>query len=507
MIKRSVLLLSAFALFVGCNEPDPDSISVVDVTTEAEITTIHAGSKSGEYFYKVFANEWSVVSSDEDWCIPQKNVGYKNGEVSSIYVKAYTGDEDSRIATLTFSSGVATQTILVQQVKSDELISLYPSSSTIDYKAQSLSFMVDSNFEWEVTSSVSWVKYSVTDNTVQLNVEENESSTQSREATITVIAYNEEGGSVSTTTATYKLTQQSRSDLYLTPSTSDYTFTPLADVLSVALYTNIYDPAYTVMASSQSDEEWCSATYTDKDGLVITAKANYGAESRKASVSVIARSDKGAGNDTVTAVINLTQEGSSGPVINLGMSSAVYEQAAATHSIKYYTNSSNVVVAANCDWITSIVATRSGVSFAVSENMGAATREAVLTVTSTLGGQSVQKKITVYQNGVGALDLQISPDYIMVDEAGEDNIELSLATNSSATDLDFDWVFPPALREYAKVVVNSGDPKKAMLSVYENDSMYEREFYIVVKLSAGDQTVVKSIRVYQKGKSTTPTLD
>ncbi len=318
IIKRSALLIAALAVFVGCNEPDPDSISVVDITTDAKITTIYAGSQSGEYYYKVLASEWSVVSSDEEWCIPQKDAGTEYGEVSSIYVRAFSGSEDSRTATLLFRSGVATQTILVSQVKSDELINLYPSSSTINYKAQSLSFMVDSNFEWEASSSVSWVKCTTNnDNTVSLSVEENESSTQSREAVITVIAYNDENGSVSTTTATYTLTQEPRSDLYLTPSISNYTFTYQAGLKSVELFTNIYDPAYTVSVASQSDDEWCSVTYSDEDGLVITATANSDEDSRSAIVSVIARSDNGTGNDTVSTTINVSQEGVSGPVVTL----------------------------------------------------------------------------------------------------------------------------------------------------------------------------------------------
>ncbi len=504
IIKRSALALVALFAFAGCNEPDPDSVSVVDPTTDSAITMIYADTQGGEFYYKVLTDSWSVVSSDSDWCIPQKGAGYEYGETSSVYVKAFTGDEDSRTATLTFKSGVATHTVMVSQSKRDDMIDIYPSSGTIDYKAQTLSFVVNSNFEWNVVSSVAWADVSVNDDnkTVSISVEENMSASTPREAIITIQAHNDENGAISTTSTTYTLTQEARNDLYLTPTTPRYTFTADAGETTIDLFTNIFKPAYTVSAASDSNDEWCSATYSEESGLVITAKKNVFAEARTATVTIIARSESGAGNDTVTATIEVTQEGCADPVLNLGQSTAVYDQKGGEFEIKYYTNCVNATATSNCDWITDVNESSERITFTLTENMNGSTRKGEITISVSQGGKTLQGTITIYQNGIGELDLQITPDFISVDEKGETGIALALLTNSVASDLKFEWVSPTA--DWATLNKDTTDTSKATVDVSANDTMYERECYIVVKLSAGDQTVVKSVTVLQKGKSLEP---
>ncbi len=464
---------------------------------------IFADDQSGEYYYKVLAGDWTVSSSDESWCIPQKDAGYSYGETSSIYVRTYEGTEDSRTASLTFRSGMASYVVMVSQFKSDELISLYPSSSTINYKAQSLTFVVNTSLGWDVTSSASWAKATANaDGTVTLTVEENESSTDSREATITVVVDNPDGSAVSTTTATYVLTQEPRTDLYLTPTTSSYTFTSDAGEVAIDLFTNIYEPEYTITAASNTDDDWCSATYTDEDGLVITAEENISYESRTATVNIIARSDNGTGNDTITASIQITQEGVGEIAISVGMTSYVYEQTGGTYSISYGVNTSIYYVTTDSEWITINSSSSSSTNFTLNENTGNSVRQGTITISAYLGGDIVQQKVTIYQNGVGDLDLQVSPDSLSFDEAGG-SATIYATTNSSATNVAYSWSVPGSWITTQSTLSDSS----IAITVKPNTTLFEREDVVVVMLTVGDQSVAKLIPVYQKCESATPELE
>lgn len=504
IIKRSILLLlPAVALLTGCNEPDPDSISVVDPVTEEPITVIFADAQSGEYSYKVLAGDWTVSSSDESWCVPQKDAGYSYGETSSIYVRDYEGTEDSRTASLTFRSGMASYVVMVSQFKNDEILSLYPSSSTINYKAQSLTFVVNTTLGWDVTTSASWVAATAnTDGTVTLAVEENESSTESREATITVIIDNPDGDAISTTTATYTLTQEPRNDLYLTPTTSSYTFTADAGEVAIDLFTNIYEPAYTITAVSTTDDDWCTATYSDEEGLVVNATENISAESRTATINIIARSDNGTGNDTITASIQITQEGVGEIAIYIGQTSYVYEQAAGSYSIYYTANTTISYATTDSQWITIDPSSSNSTSFTLTENTGNSSRQGTITLTAYLGGEIVQNKITIYQNGVGDLDLQVSPDSLSFDEIGG-TATIYATTNSSATEMAYSWSVPGSWITTSSSLTGSSIDIK----VAENAELFEREDVVVVMLTVGDQSVAKLITVSQKCLSATPELE
>ncbi len=500
--KTMLLLLPAFVMLVGCNEEDPDSISVVDVVTGEPITTIYADAQEGEYFFKVMADTWSVVSEDSTWCIPQKDGGYTYGEQTSIYVKEYTGTADSRNAYLIFRSGSATHRVQVCQTKGDELVSLYPSTATVDYKAQSCSFIVNSSFDWSVSSSAVWVEAVKSGNNVVLTIDENPTSSVDREATITVLATNNDGGSVSMTTATYILVQKARTESYLTFATDNYSFESGASFTVVDFFTNVYEPEITL----SSDEDWCLASYLGNSSINISAVENELVESRSATITVTARANNGTGIDVVSKQIFVTQAGCGDPTITLGESEYTFGNRATSKIINIYGNAATFSAVADTQWIKSTVVDENGetLSFELDENLTSDMREGHITIIAKRGGVSVTEVVTIYQNGVGSLDdlTKISPEDISVDEAAYTSY-VTLINNSDSSDLDIEWMAASA--SWCKVVADE-DNMGATITIDSNLDLYERKCSVMVRIAAGDQVVVKSLTVTQKGKSTTPIL-
>ncbi|MFI3282641.1 MAG: BACON domain-containing carbohydrate-binding protein [Rikenellaceae bacterium] len=489
ILKRSaLLLLPMFALLVGCNEQDPDTISVTDgyVLSEAgeEISVLNVASEAGWYTVYPSTDTWSVVSS-EDWCVPNRDncLSYESNKSLDLYIYGtdhanygLASGEDSRIAFVTFTHGKAEYTFIVSQGKSSDYITLYPGEATVGYESSTFNVCVAASASWEAYSAVSWadVTFDVDKNLMTVTTEENPSE-EPRSTEIVVMFETVSGSSVNTLSEKFVLTQEGRNPSYVTAGVSEYTFAaePTAD-LSTTLSTNIYNASFTV----SSNQTWCSYTLTD-DELEISVEYNELVASRDAKISITAVSEDGT--TTATSEIIIYQVGVDSPSISLGTASYTFDSKEYVDQTASYSAVGAMSVSATVDWITDIDATTSGVTYTVAENTTDKDRTATITITATKGGESVSEVITITQTAE-ILTLTVSTNDIYVDYTGE-AITITAASNGSVefVDTNSTWCIGA----------------DGVYTVEKNDTGYERTCTITVVATLDDQTLIETVTVTQ----------
>lgn len=178
----TLFLLSALLLFTACeSEPAVTLISASD---------IEAGVDGGSATVSFTANrDWRVNCSS--WIHASPSSGTKTGgtiQVSVTFDANPTYDERSGSITITIEG--MSQSVKVRQPAKDGLV-VPTRSFEIEAAAQSLEIEVQSNVNYDVSCSASWIRYSatkaLTSKTLVFSVEEN-TSPEAREAIITIKA-------------------------------------------------------------------------------------------------------------------------------------------------------------------------------------------------------------------------------------------------------------------------------------------------------------------------------
>ncbi len=488
----TLLLLPVLALMVSCNEPDPDSISVVDNVTGEPVAMIEATPQSNIYTVKVLSTgNWTVTSSDDSWCYPNNNgTGGVGSTVLEIVVDEISGV--SRTANLIFKSGMAEYIMVVNQTSFDEWIEVLPVAATVDYRAQKFAFVVNSNAKWTVDANpAAWVSATKIGDIVELDILENQTDDVDRTVSIEVQAEDSEAS------ATFELTQTARLEATIDVNPSEYTFEMGADDVEISITTTLHNPSFKV----SSTEDWCipsavanvsANTYV----MTISVDANTEPADRFSIVNIVAVSEDGT--SSLDKEVGITQRGVGAPELMLGLSEVVLDQPAKAGNSVSFVAKGTLTAASDAGWITNIVATVDGVTFDVTENQGEALRSAEIVVVASVGEQFVKKAITVYQNGIGALDLALSASEIEF-AATANSFTVFATTNSMASDLEIMWMTPSASWcTFDGTPTALADGKSsANFDIVANSGLYARDCAIVVKLTAGEKSVVKSVVIRQ----------
>lgn len=472
IFKKLLLLTLPLFSMVACNEPDPDSIAVVDANGEL-LSHYIADAAGEEIAINVVGEDWTA-SSSAYWCEPQKSQGSTN-EATSLVVDPIVGE--NREATVTFKSGDAVHYLVVKQTAQTELIEILPSATAVvDHASQTLQFTVNSNITWNYQHTTDeWMKVYVVNGILNVVLEENESS-DSRSAE--VVVYAEDG----LASATISITQTGISDASLSVMPSQTQFEATETVATATAYSTISDATYTASVNSS----WVSVEMNG-NVLTYTVAANTSAESRQATVTVRATS---ASNSAIyeTAEFELTQKGLYDPYIYIFANDIVLSnEQGSTATISSIANGT-LQAGSDSQWLSVSTNSNNEITFtAATANTTGTARTAVVTVIATLDGQTSAATLNVHQNGQGTIALEVSPENIEV-EAAATTYEISAVTSDHNGDLVY--------RSSASWCEVSTSGK---LTIAANTTIYDRECYITVSFTVGDEVVYKSVKVTQKG--------
>ena len=481
-----ILMLAVLATLVSCNEIPPASISVIDPTTEQAVGMIHANPMGEEVFLKVLSGEWSAVS-DEDWCVVQKDKGYKYGEVTSLYIRK--GGAEDRTATVTYTSGDAKFYIVVKQNKLPDVVEILPGQSSIDYKAQKLRISLNANVAWTATSTNDWAKIGdVKENYFEITFDEN-ASTLSREAVITVTSNS------SVKAETFIITQFGREASITDLSPSSFTYEAKAGSQKVQITTNVYNPKYSV---NLGGEDWWKIIWVSDNEFSVELEENTSTLDREVAITVIAESEDGT--EVVYKQLFVKQQGLNSPEIVVGRNNLVVENKSADHSVSLSANG-EITLAADVAWLKdlSFDSETGKVTFTTEENKTLKARTGIITMTAVIGSEFVKETITVYQNGISNVDLQVSPTNISVLEHATTK-EITAISDANSENVKIEWL--PSTAGWVGISASAtGSKSTATVSIEANAGLYDRTTDLIVKLTSGDVVVVKSVVITQKAKT------
>lgn len=145
----------------GSDEPDdpakkPDQKPVSITVEPAKAVTVNFESQSVNVTVTSTA-DWSIAS-DADWCKVFPTGGVRNEPTTvKITVSGYSGDLESRVASLTVSAGSnASETITVTQTP---VSIVRPSTLSMAFGGQagSQKFTIEANVDWELSPRADWI--------------------------------------------------------------------------------------------------------------------------------------------------------------------------------------------------------------------------------------------------------------------------------------------------------------------------------------------------------------
>ena len=368
-----------------------DKVRTINVTQEGEALSVSVTSLSfpayrDERYIAVTSNiNWSVSSSNEEWLW----IFYISYPDTVVVVALDNPYALQREATITVSGGDLKQTISVTQSGADAFLSVHTSDNYTTEPVENIIFesanilpktlYIDSNTNWDVSSSESWLTVSPTSGTnrqtVEVNAETN-TSTSPRTATLTF-----SGSGIS---RTINVTQE---ELVASLSLSDTSYNFGGNGGSQTI--NVYA---TISWEVKTDATWITVTPASgiyNGSITITAETNPFGYPRTASISV-------SGGELTQ---NFTVTQSNGTAF-LTVSETSLRFPENTEQLTFNINSNtNWNVSSNRDWLSLSPSSGSGdgtVTVTVEKNLDNDNdRTADITVT----GNYIQRTIRVTQEG------------------------------------------------------------------------------------------------------------
>lgn len=478
-----LLILPLSLMQVGCNEKDPSSIRVLDKATGEMISLITTGCQETQYELVVVGDNWTAENSS-DWCMLSRKSGHYGQEEVTLIVKS-SANSTPREATITFRSGSAQHRIVVSQGEKTEYLNLMPNSATVDYKAGTISFTVDSNIDWTATSTSEWVRVTApadgagTDTrNVVLAYDQYSSHTTSRSAEIIITSVTGEANTV------FKLKQLQRGEAVIDAATGAYSFEQAGGQTTIAIFHNLMNTTLTTASTAS----WCTPTIVGSS-VKIVATANPTNDERTAIVTVLNHLNGVA----VMKQITISQAGIAAPKLTLGRETVVMGNLNETFMIPFIGD--NITVTSSAEWLEVTTNYYNAILGQTDENESGNLRSATVTVVAQQGLKTITKYITVHQNGAGALDVEISPNEVFIDGYGG-AITLTARINSSASQVGAFWT--PVAADWCEVETTTNlEGSVATYNVDENETYYDRECSIVVLFMVGDRATVRSVVVKQ----------
>ncbi len=264
---------------------------------------------------------------------------------------------NSRSATITISGpGITSQDVLVTQEGATPVLTVTPTSRSVNASSGAVTYSVTSNVDWSVSENSDWLTATKTNNST-LTVSYNENITvDPRTASITL-----SGAGVTAQTVTLN---QSGATPVLSVDPGSANVSSEAGSVSFSVTSNVN---WTFTENS----DWLSALKTDNTTLTVTYEANISVEGRSATITL---SGPGVTNQTVT----VTQQGAT-PVLSVDPTSASVSAASGTHTFAV-TSNINWSISENANWLTATKDDNATITVSYNENLLVVARNASITV-------------------------------------------------------------------------------------------------------------------------------
>jgi len=362
------------------------------------------------------------VSSNKAWSATD-NADWLTATKSNDSTITVTYDEnsstDSRKAYIEAFSTEAQVYAQLIQAGTSPYLEVSPDSRTVEASAGSTTFSVSSNVEWSVTEDADWLTAAKTDaSTVTVTYEEN-TSTDVRNADITVTG-------TGVADKTVKLIQTG-TVLYLDVS-------PKYMVVGAWPGSATFSVNSNVEWSVADDADWLTVTKTDGSTIDASYEPNASVDPRTASFTV-------TGTGGVADTVTITQEGES-IYFDVDPDSI---HVSADPGDTTFTVSTNVEamewsIDEEVPWLTAVQTGDSIISISYEANTATGPRTAHITAFVIYA--EVSEQVTITQDGAAAY-LEVSPDTITVgSEAGSatftvlSNIEWLMSEDAAWLSLD-----------------------------------------------------------------------
>ena len=419
---------------------------------------------------EVKANVKYNVSIDAEGAKWITNTGTKGLSSEKIVFNIAANDTyDSRVGKITISQadGSLSGIITVTQGQTDGLFITEPNYE-LSNASHTLSVEVQSNIDFEVTPSVSWIKYVETkalkNSTIILSVEAN-ADYDAREGTVTV---KQKNGSLS---GVITIKQGQNDGLQVT--NTSYNLTNQSQSLNVEVKANV---AFTVSPSV----DWIQYVETkalSTSTVVLSIKANETYGPREGSVTI--KQADGALAETVTI--------KQGQTDGIFITTPEYDLSNSSHDLSIEVQANvEYTVTPKVDWIQ-FVQTKalesSVITLSVSANETYDAREGTVEVKQVNGDLSGTIIIRQAEN----YGLFVSNESATISNAEQD-VEVTVQYN-----VDFDLVIPDEGKEMLKLVRYEGDgtdtkalsSRKYIFTIHENTTYDERSASITFKQRDG----------------------
>ncbi len=361
-----------------------DQITVTAPTPELSVSrsSIDVGAASGTASFDVSSNISWTVSENASWLSVSPTSGSNDRTINIIY--GANTSTSSRSATITVSgTGVSNRTVRVTQAGASAQLSISPSSANVSDNSGAVSFNVNSNTTWSISSDRNWATAAPTggsgDGVVTVFYSSN-SSTNNRVATISVNS--------GTITRNFTLTQDAMvipPSLVITPAVRNVGY--VAGCTTFAVNSNV-----NWQVSSSASWLTISPSGGSNNGVFdVCFEENPATSPRSASVVVT-----GGG---LSRTLTINQDGKFIPPA-LSVSPTDRQVSASPGCVDFNVSGNvNWQVSHSAPWITNVNPT-SGFddgSFEVcyAENSSPDTRTAILTIS----GSGLTRTVSITQNG------------------------------------------------------------------------------------------------------------
>ncbi len=253
---------------------------------------LSVAADAGNAVINITSNLSWTVTSNQTWCTLAQSSGIGNAALTINYQPNTV--QSQRTAIITFAAnGVTNQTVQVTQAAFVPVLSVTPSSQTVNSPSGSAIFNVTSNISWTATCAESWCTLAnpggTNNGTLTVIYEENTTSGP-RTATITVSGEGVANQSVTLTQTNLIPT------LSVTPSNRDVTSAAGSTTFEITSNTTW---------TAESNQAWCiiqNTTSTGNATITVNYEENSSNDQRVATITLSA-------NGVSTQTATVTQQG------------------------------------------------------------------------------------------------------------------------------------------------------------------------------------------------------
>ncbi len=496
---KALLFISLTVFHTGCNTDDPATLSVSE-------ETIQVGSNAQVVPLTITSNTSWTAESDAPWVRLSRAAGRGSIDID-LLIESCTAVND-RSATITIKAEDKSSLIYITQSATAGLLIIAPDSMTVDNTGGQVSFVIASNSPWTIASSDQWAVPSVTsgngNTTVTVTVASNESHFEPRRAALAITT----GQGTNAIAREFIVNQLSRTLPHITIAQQAVTFACNAKTVQtgevlIPIVSNI-----TGSLIAHTEFNWCTPSIVTIQGVkyirIVCESDNTDNNNRDCIIRIQAQVE----GETTMAQVRVTQAGLGSPEVILFRNTIALDcNPATTIPVSYFfPNGKNITIQAVSEesrWITQVKvdAVKKQITFNVEKNPSTEARVGTIMVTATLGSETLQYPITVTQDGVGKVEVEVLPASLNLGAVFNLSATATVTSQTaystiSAVASDAGWLTVTMDKETA----NGGSYAQAItLTTTPNTQSVSRTATVTLTVSYGDKLVLRTISVTQAG--------